>query len=62
MTPQKYADELAATPCEVVDVYDRVVLNDVFIEGANRSVRHSLRHFWVQNALADLIDICFQAE
>lgn len=60
ITPQKYADHLAAKLCRGADVYDEDTLNDEFIEKFDSPIRHSLRHYWTQNPQADLTDITFQ--
>lgn len=59
---QHYADDIIAESCKDADLYDKEMLNDVFIERADASVPDSLRAYWGQNSLADLTDIACQAE
>lgn len=61
MTAQQYADDLVAKSCKVADVYDDWKLKNVFIEGVDACIRHSLRHYLARNPQADLTDIDFQA-
>lgn len=46
MFPLKYAEDLVAKSCKVTDVYEQETLNDVFIEGVDESIHHSLRNYW----------------
>lgn len=43
MTPQQYGGDVIAMSCKVADVYNEGTLNDVFIEGVDPCIRHSLR-------------------
>lgn len=52
-THQQYANDLVAKYCKVAHVYDKGTLKDVFVEGVDASIRHSLRHFWAQDPQAD---------
>lgn len=44
------------------DVYDESTSNNVFIEGADPSIRLSLRNYWATHPQAYLADIAFQAK
>lgn len=45
MTPQKRADNLTVEPCMLTDVYDESIINDVFIEKVDASIRHSHHNY-----------------
>lgn len=62
MTLQQYVDDLTAKTCKVADAYDEDTLKDVFIEGADQSISHSLQTYWETSSQASLTDIAFQAE
>lgn len=53
MMPQQYADNLVARSCKVAEVSDEGAFYDVIIDGTDPSIRHSVRHYWAQNAQAD---------
>lgn len=44
MTLQQYTVDLVARLCKVAGVYDERTLKDVFINGDDASIRHTLRH------------------
>lgn len=62
MTFQKYTDDLVANACKGADLYDKEILNDLFIEGVDTYIRYSFRHKWAQNPPVQWMDISFQAE
>lgn len=62
ITPQQYADEIAAKSCKVAKVYDESTLNNVFIGAVESSIRHKVRNYWATHPKADLMNIVFQAE
>lgn len=62
MTPHHFTDNLITKSCKLAVVYDLSTLNDVFIEGVDVSIPHSLRNNWLKNPQADLADKEFQAE
>lgn len=45
MTMERYDDDLNAKSCKGAGVYNESTLNDVFSEGADASIRHSLRNY-----------------
>lgn len=53
MTPQQHTDDLIAKPCKVADVCDEGTLNEVFIEGVDAAIRHSLPNYWATNPQAN---------
>lgn len=59
MTPLQYREDLFAKAIRVGDVYGDAVLNDIFIEGIDASIRQSLRKYWATHPHADLTDLAF---
>lgn len=45
MTQQQYADDPVAKSGKVADGYDLEKMNEIFIEGVDVSLRHSLPHY-----------------
>lgn len=62
MIPRQYVGSPIGKSGTVANVYDECTLNDVFIEGGDQSIRHSLQNYWVTDPQADLTDIASQAE
>lgn len=62
MIPKHYADDLVTESSKVADVYNEKMQNSVFIEGAEASMRHSVRHYWAQNTQGNCTNFTFQAE
>lgn len=62
MTLQRYGDDLIAKSCIVADEYETRTFNDVFMEGVDTPIRHSLGHYRPQDRLADLTDSALQSE
>lgn len=62
MSLRRYADGLIAKSCKMQDVYDDGVENNVLIEKASRSTRHSLQNYWATVPQANLADIAVQAK
>lgn len=59
ITHQQHTDGLFAKGCTVADVYVDKTQEDIFIEGVDASICHSLVHYWAQNLQAELVDIEF---
>lgn len=62
MTLMQYADDLYDKSCKVPEVYDEMALNNIFIEGADSSLSHSLRKFWATHSQANEREFAFEAQ
>lgn len=60
MISQQIADNLIEQSCKVADEYDGNKLNDVAIEDAYVSIRHSLRKYWSPAPLQILLTSHFK--
>lgn len=62
MTSQQFAEDLIANSCKIATVYDKSTLNDVFVDGVNAFVHHSLRDYWALHPHPDLTNIALHAD
>lgn len=62
MTPIQYANDLYAKLCKVSDVYDKTILNDIFIDEVDSSICHCIRYFWATHLHVDLTDIAIKTQ
>lgn len=62
MTLIQYVDDLYEKFCKVADINDEATLTDIFVEGLDSSICHSLRQYWATHLLADGTDIGFKTK
>lgn len=46
---------------KVTDVYDNYTVNEIFMEGADPSICHCLREYWIMHPQAGVTNIVFKA-
>lgn len=60
--PEAVSDNFIAKWRKVADFYDGSSLKDIFIEGVDASIRHSLRNRWISHPQVEVTDIAFHAD
>lgn len=60
-TLSQYAEELVAKALRCGDVYKEHDLNEIFIEGLDKSIRRSMRGYWASRETASLHGLAFHA-
>lgn len=60
MLPYQYAKKLAPKILKRGDVYKEYVLNEIFIEGLDASIRHSTHKYWEKKTNAILHKLVFR--
>lgn len=61
MILNQYAEELMTKILWSGDVYEEYTLNEIFIEGLDASIRHSVRESWKNKKNANLHELAFHA-
>lgn len=62
MTPVRYVDDLYELSCKVAVVYKESNPNEIFIEGIDPSICHSLWEYWATHPRADVTSISFKPQ
>lgn len=62
MVYMQYADDLCDNSCKVTGDYDKIILNDIFIEKIDSSICQSLRKYWATHEHVSATDITIKAQ